>query len=658
MAKLSLLFILCAVAEISAAAVINVPPGGDLQGALNAAQPGDTITLAAGATYTGNFRLASNPGPAWITIQSSGVGSLPAGSRVSPSQAGSMAKIVTPNSAAGLQMTTGANFYHIIGIEVTSLPGSYVQDLVQVSFAIEGSVDQLPHDIDFDRDYIHADAGSGGKRGIALNGGTTTVQNSYFSGFWSTWQDTQALAGWNGPGPYTITNNYLEAGTEIVSFGGATTSISGVIPSNITIRNNLLSRPLSWMAGSANYAGIPVLVKNEIELKNAQNVTIDSNTFENNWVGADQRGFALVFNVRTEWGQVPWAVVNNVTVTNNLFRHSAAGFVITGYDDANGTGSSSNFVIRNNTWQDISGNWGGDGRWAQLILNAKNVTIDHNTVFQTGLIAIFDSGQEYNVNFTNNIMMRGWDVAGDGAGYGASALSAYNVGGIFTNNVLIGSSQVTYPGTNFFPSSIDQVGFNNYGGGDYSLSASSPYKNAGTDGKDIGVVSQTVSVASLQPPPSNPSPSNPTPSNPTPSIPTSWVTVIDKNSGKCLDVAGISLAALAPLQQWACWGGDNQKFLFTQVQGGYEITVKNSGLQLDVLSQSTDDGGSIIQYPFWGGSNEIWQVTATSDGYFSLAPLNSGKCLNIVGSSTADGALTEQRTCSGIDSQKWSLNAI
>ena len=57
------------------------------------------------------------------------------------------------------------------------------------------------------------------------------------------------------------------------------------------------------MAGNANYAGIPVWVKNDIELKNAQDVTIDRNTFENNWKGADQRGFFSLFNVRTESGQ-------------------------------------------------------------------------------------------------------------------------------------------------------------------------------------------------------------------------------------------------------------------------------------------------------------------------------------------------------------------
>jgi len=675
MSKVSLLFIGLIALQTGTAAVVNLPAGGDLQAALSAAQPGDTINLAAGATYTGNFRLAPNPGPAWITIQSSALGSLPgAGTRVSPDQAGAMPKIVTPNSGAALQLSTGTNFYRFIGIEFFAAPGIYIQDVIQVGIGAEPSTDQLPHDVDFDRVYVHTDASAGGKRGIALNGGATTVENSYVSGFWSTWQDTQALCGWNGPGPYTITNNYLEAGTEIVAFGGAVPSIPGVIPSDILIQGNLFFKPLSWMPGSASYAGIPVWVKNDIELKNGQNITIDSNDFENNWKGADQRGYFLLFNVRTESHQVPWAVVNNVKVTNNIFRHSAAGIDITGHDD-DGAGSASNFLVQNNVWDDINGNWGSDGRWFQLTTGANNVTIDHNTVFQTGFILGFDVGQEYNVNATNNIVLRGGEITGNGAGFGFSALNAYDIGGVFASNVVVGADPNIYPAGNLFPSSIDQVGFVNYAAGDYRLAANSPYKNAGTDSKDLGAnltgtpgttsaPAAPAAPASVAPPadPAPPvvtpePPSNPAPA-PAPGIPSSWANIISKSSGKCLDVAGISTAALAPMQQWACWGGDNQKFLFSPVEGGYEITAKNSGLQLDVYGLSTSDGAAVIQYPFWGGANEIWQVIPTSDGYYSLTPVHSGKCLNISGSSGADGALTEQSTCSGIDSEKWSLTEI
>src|SRR6058998_1241044 len=45
---------------------LAVPAGGDFQAALNAAQPGDTIALASGATFSGNFTLPNKSGTGWI----------------------------------------------------------------------------------------------------------------------------------------------------------------------------------------------------------------------------------------------------------------------------------------------------------------------------------------------------------------------------------------------------------------------------------------------------------------------------------------------------------------------------------------------------------------------------------------------------------------
>ena len=62
---------ICASVRPRSAATINVPAGGDLQAALNAAQPGDVITLQPGATYVGNFVLPNKGAlSAFITIRS------------------------------------------------------------------------------------------------------------------------------------------------------------------------------------------------------------------------------------------------------------------------------------------------------------------------------------------------------------------------------------------------------------------------------------------------------------------------------------------------------------------------------------------------------------------------------------------------------------
>ena len=43
-----------------------------------------------------------------------------------------------------------------------------------------------------------------------------------------------------------------------------------------------------------------------------------------------------------------------------------------------------------------------------------------------------------------------------------------------------------YPEKNFFPASIDEVGFVDLAAGNFRLAPSSPYKKAGTKKKDIG----------------------------------------------------------------------------------------------------------------------------------------------------------------------------
>jgi hypothetical protein len=58
--------------------------------------------------------------------------------------------------------------------------------------------------------------------------------------------DAQAVAGWNGPGPYWIENNYLEGAGDNVLFGGADPAITGLAASDVTFRRNHLSKPVAW----------------------------------------------------------------------------------------------------------------------------------------------------------------------------------------------------------------------------------------------------------------------------------------------------------------------------------------------------------------------------------------------------------------------------
>jgi len=643
----------------ASAANIVVPAGGNLQSALNSAHSGDTVTLTAGATYTGHFTLPANPGPNPITIQSSALSQLPgSGQRVDKSQSAQMPKLVTPDSAAVLVITAGANYYQFVGIEFTVTRGIYTTDLIRVGLGYETSASQLPHDITFDRDYVHGDVGgAGAHRGIALNGGTTTVKNCYFEGFTGNTQDTQALDGWNGPGPYTITNNYLSAGTEIIGFGGAPVAIYGQHPSNITITNNYLYKDPAWR--SANY-----WIKNDIELKDAVNVKIDSNVMDNNWSdtgltndSSSQRGFALVFTVRANADSEPWAAIQNITVSNNIIRHAGGGINFSGHDD-DGSGSNGNFIIQNNLWVDISSTW-GYGYLFQILNGMQNVTIDHNTAMQTGYLVAFAPTSSSNIAFTNNVTQSGMGFAGQGTPTANSTLPVFDPGGYFLDNVVIGGVASQYPSSNYFPANLSAVGFVDATNGNYQLQPTSPYASVATDGSAIGVNVQKL--------PALPG----APAAAAFPAPNTWYTVVSRNSGQCLDVptwSGSNWGMIpgTQLQQYTCWGGPMQKWQFTPVSGGYEITNQNSGMQLDVAggpaATAYVNGNAVVQWPYWGGANEIWQVVQNPDGYYEIQPINSAgfECLDVISTTQTNygqnlATPVQQYACWGGPMQEWSL---
>ena len=107
---------------------IHVPARGSLQAALNNAQPGDVVALEPGVTYIGPVTLPRKNGDAWITVQTSNPGALPArGTRVSPSDGAAMPKIVTTTTEPALRTAAGAHHYRFRGIEfATSATTSYV----------------------------------------------------------------------------------------------------------------------------------------------------------------------------------------------------------------------------------------------------------------------------------------------------------------------------------------------------------------------------------------------------------------------------------------------------------------------------------------------------------------------------------------------------
>jgi hypothetical protein len=354
----------------------NQPTGGttwaahtsaQLKTALKSALPGDVIVLDAGTIYSGNFVVpaVSNPNGQWIYIESSNLNSLPpTGTQVSPSDAVNMPKIVTPTVSQALAFASGSSYIRMVGIEVYSAstwaPTPYTPG-VYYGYALISAPNggwpislPIPDHIIFDRCYIHGDPTHDVQVGIQANYSNFAVVDSYISDLHMKGAETNAIGAFFTPGPMYIHNNHLEAAGEDIIFGGSGGSADLWVPSDITITNNYLYKPLSWVPLSSG--NNPAYTeKNAFECKSCQRVLFDSNIIQNVWYAA-QMGFAIVLTVKTsQSGDI--AVVNDITITNNILNNVVSGINTLGEDYACGTtgytschnpGSQDRWYIANN----------------------------------------------------------------------------------------------------------------------------------------------------------------------------------------------------------------------------------------------------------------------------------------------------------------------
>ena len=628
---------------------IPVNAGDDLQAAINKANPGDEVVLQAGATFTGNYYLPNkgvNGG--WITIRSSQLANLPPpGTRVNPSMAAAMPKIVAAGSGNAFTIQAQANHYRLIGLEITVAPGTSMSyGLIMSGDPSDTNVADLPDHIIFDRDYVHGSALCHCKFGAQMNGTNYAVVDSYFSDFHAVWQDASAIFAYITPGPLKIVNNELEGSAENLIFGGAYDAIPGIVPSDIEVRNNHFYKPLSWRdgivpapgglngqlvgggslsVGTTYYYAIVALgtgdtytspgsaqssnsqevsftpasgqqsvalswngvaygdasdtrtadgyvvlrttdapssgqrnwvslgsvssqgagsnlsftdnggsgqgwtggptrwaVKNLLEVKNGQRILVDGNVFENNWVGADQNGWAILLTPRVEAGPngelMTQNTVRDFTFTNNIVRHSGAGVQIFS-EDGNAPSSvisslqtTERLNFSNNLFDDINGSTYGTGvgtagtflDYVQAFPQLPGITdatFDHNTLFFNGYVALValqsQTGPEFGgFTFTNNVLPNNqYGVQISNGKSDATAIRSLFTTSTITGNVWAGAPEASQLPGNYYPSTLADIGFaslSGTNGGNYSLSLQSPFEGLATDGTNPGVNLDTL----------------------------------------------------------------------------------------------------------------------------------------------------------------------
>jgi hypothetical protein len=486
----------------------------------------------------------------WILIRSSASDSAlpPEGTRVTPCYAGlaelpgrpalncastqnvlAQVSYPQPSGSGPIVLAAGANHYRLLGLEITRALGTgYVGALVSV----QGSA--AADDLVLDRVWLHGTAQDETGRGVYLNGLTYfSVVDSYFSDFHcisaaGACTDAQAIVGGSGDspgGPYKIVDNFLEASSEGILLGGGPATTTAA---DIEIRRNHFFKPRQWMPGASGFVGgpkgNPFVVKNHFELKNAQRVLFEGNVLENTWGGFSQHGFSILLtpkNQHTPDGSnvCPICQVTDVTIRYNTISHAGAGISIATAISGDGSNGAmalagARYSIHDITIDDVdSALYKGSGTliqifnaWSKNVLNS--IAINHITGLgdpNGHLLTLTNNMQNppmWGLTFTNNIVATGrYPVWSAGGGQATCAyfdlplksLTACFSTYIFDTNALLALPSAfppsTWPTGNFFAPDLQTAQFVNYNdgkNGDYHLLPSSPYKNAGTDGKDLG----------------------------------------------------------------------------------------------------------------------------------------------------------------------------
>ncbi|MEU4253724.1 non-reducing end alpha-L-arabinofuranosidase family hydrolase [Amycolatopsis sp. NPDC026612] len=135
-----------------------------------------------------------------------------------------------------------------------------------------------------------------------------------------------------------------------------------------------------------------------------------------------------------------------------------------------------------------------------------------------------------------------------------------------------------------------------------------------------------------------------------------WYVLVNRNSGKALDVYNFSTADGANVVQWARTNAGNQQFQFVDSGDGYyRIKARHSGKVIDVSSWSTADGAAVHQWTDGNGANQQFRLADSDSGYVRLINRNSGKAVEVQNAATNDGGNVVQYSDWGGANQQWQL---
>lgn len=128
---------------------------------------------------------------------------------------------------------------------------------------------------------------------------------------------------------------------------------------------------------------------------------------------------------------------------------------------------------------------------------------------------------------------------------------------------------------------------------------------------------------------------------------------------KCMQVDKGRLEDAAPVNQYACDYGNNQRWRIGQATGDpWVFWVQNvrTGKCLDDQGYGMNQGNPMIQFYCHVGTNQQWRmIWAEQEGYAEFQNVNSGMCLSVAGINTNSGTALVQNPCYGFINERFHL---
>ncbi|WP_136520470.1 PQQ-dependent sugar dehydrogenase [Cellulomonas telluris] len=136
-----------------------------------------------------------------------------------------------------------------------------------------------------------------------------------------------------------------------------------------------------------------------------------------------------------------------------------------------------------------------------------------------------------------------------------------------------------------------------------------------------------------------------------------WYVLVNRHSGKALDVAGASTADGAPVVQESRRDGRaSQEWRFVDAgDGWYRLRARHSDKALQVVGGLRVDRAPVVQQTDRAARHQQVRLADSAGGHVRLVLRHSGKVLDVLGASRADGAAVGQRTDRDARNQQWQL---